>query len=545
MSGMTSNRDNEYQVVVAGGGPIGMAVAIELASRGIKTAVCESRAEGVYNIARVNFTNARSMEHFRRLGIAQKLRANDPVSPRIIRDVTFITRGNGTVLVNLQGACEWNQRLPIASEVPEWAPHQAVEKTLHERLNELPAATLLNSSTVVDFVQDDACVEITCEGANRGNLKAQYFIIADGGRSTLRKKLNVPMAGETLFYNASWHFRAPDLVDLFAKTQLSSLTFFLNDDAYADLIMPQAGDDHFVYMISPLPSGVEADDWPTIRKMLFRSVGAEFQIFEPTGGAWISHSRMAPTYNFGRILLAGDAAHLTSPFGGFGMNMGIGDAADLGWKIGALLEGWGGARLLDSYTLERREAERFIIDGSAYNNKMVGAKLIRPHMEEESERGEAARKVVRDLIIHEKTREFRSLGAQLGYRYLSSPLIVSDGVEAPPLDYGDYAPMAIPGCRAPHLWLDDDTSLFDHFGAGFCLLQLDPEVSTAALESAAAARSVPLKLFPFDKPEARALYERKLVLVRPDQHIAWRGDTLPDDCLRLIDTVRGALSYRH
>jgi hypothetical protein len=359
----------------------------------------------------------------------------------------------------------------------------------------------------------------------------------------LRKKLNVRLTGKTLAYNTAWHFRAPELASLF-QTPQSSFTFFLNEDAYADMLIVQSGEGHWLYTISPLPEGVDAEDWETIKRMLFRSVGAEFEIDEVKGGAWMSQSRMAARYDFGRVFLGGDAAHLTSPFGGFGMNMGIGDAADLGWKLAARLQGWGGPRLLEAYTLERQEAERFIIEGSEHNQKLLGAELIRPHMEEDSERGEQARREVKELLINEKTKEFRSLGAQLGYRYEASPLIISDGSEFSPLDYGDYAPSARPGSLAPHLWLADDSSLYDHFGLGFCLLKLDREIATDALEAVAAELSVPLKVFELDSDEARALYECKLALVRPDQHVCWRGDELPEDGVKLLDTVRGALASR-
>lgn len=539
------SRDGErYRVIVAGGGPIGMAMTLELADRGIRTLMCEQRAEGLYHTARVNLTNARSMEHFRRLGIADRLRANDPVPAKFHRDVTFSTRANGRILVNIEGACEWSERLPIAADVPEWAPNQAIEKTLHERLRELPAAALRFNAEVVDFTQDDAGVSVTYKGPDGPvTATADYLVICDGARSALRARLNAPLVGETLAQSMSWHFRAPALAELFDKTRLSSFTFFLNEDGYADLVMPQSGEDHWVYMSSPIPDGVDPLDFEQVRRMIYRSIGAEFEIFEPEGRAWGSHSRMVPSYNFGRVLLAGDAAHLTSPFGGFGMNMGIGDTADLGWKLAALLEGWGGPLLLDSYSLERREVERFIIDGSAYNQKLLGTQLVRPHMEEDSERGEAARKEVRELIITEKLQEFRSLGAQLGYHYYSSPLIVRDTRDAPPLDYAEYTPSAVPGCRAPHLWLADGSSLFDHFGDGFCLLKLDPAASTAALEAAAAKHKVPLKTFVLDQPEARDLYERKLVLIRPDQHVAWRGDSLPENCNNLINIVRGAATF--
>jgi 2-polyprenyl-6-methoxyphenol hydroxylase-like FAD-dependent oxidoreductase len=536
---------DEFDVVVAGAGPVGMAAAIDLATRGVRVLVCEPRAAEEYATARVNLTNARSMEHFRRWGIADKLRANDPVPANVIRDLTFSTRANGKVIFNAEGAYEWRERLAIASEVPEWAPFQAIEKTLREKLIELPSVTFIPLSRVTDFFQDADGVEISfiTEGSNR-LAKARYLLIADGPQSELRKKLNLRMEGETLFYNSSWYFRSPELTRLFEKTQLSSMTFFLNEDCYGDLIVPQSAEDHWVYMISPIPDNLDPQDWETVRKMLFRSIGEEFEIFEPEGRHWGSHSRMAPTFNFGRVLLLGDAAHLTSPFGGFGMNMGIGDAADVGWKLAAVLQGWGGPRLVETYTLERREVCNFIIQGSAHNNKVWGKALVRPYMEEDSERGDLVRAEVRDFVIKEKTRQFRSLGAQLGYRYAGSPIVISDGTELAPLAYGDYAPSSVPGCRAPHMWLEDDSSIYDHFGSGFSLLKLDPDVDTNPLEASAARAKLPLHIWHLNNAEARSLYERKLVLIRPDQHVAWRGDVLPDNCDTLVDIVRGAAASR-
>ena len=196
---------------------------------------------------------------------------------------------------------------------------------------ELPNATFLEFSTVVDFVQDGDGVAVTYKGSDGvRDVDADYILIADGAQSELRKKLNLRLEGETLFYNISYYFRSPALTKLFAKTQLSSMAFFVNEDAYGDLIVAQSAEDHWVYMISPIPEGHDPDDWDAVRAMLFRSIGEEFEIFEPEGKIWASHSRLTPTFNFGRAFLIGDASHLTSPWGGFGMNMGIGDAADLG-----------------------------------------------------------------------------------------------------------------------------------------------------------------------------------------------------------------------
>ncbi|WP_246596411.1 FAD-dependent monooxygenase [Streptomyces aurantiacus] len=530
-------------VAIAGGGPVGMALAIDLAQRGVASVVFESRAEGDRFSARTNMTNVRSMEHFRRWGIADALRENDPVSPRIQRDVAFVTRLNGHLIQHFPRAYEWSERLPVASEVAEWAPNEAIEKTLRARAAELPLIDVRFGHEVESFEQDDDGVTVHVTGPDGPRtFRGSYLVAADGSRSRLRGRiLNVRLEGKAnLARSFLWHLRAPGLAEHWKASPMVSMTLFYNEDRSCDSLVPQSGEDQWAYFCSPVPDHIDGDDWEACRDMLFRAVGAEFEVEPLEGGTFITHSMQAPRYDFGRVLLAGDAAHLVSPMGGFGMNIGIGDAADLGWKLGALVQGWGGPLLLASYSIERGEAARFILDGCERNQAVGASQLVRDGIEDPGPRGDAVRAEVAEDIRVQKARQFKRMGGQLGYRYSSSPIILRDGVEEPAADFEDYVPSAAPGNRAPHHWLKDGSSLYDHIGQGFTLLVLD-DIETGPLRRAAAARGVPLDVVAPGEPDRAALHDLYLApatLLRSDHHVAWRGHEL-GDVDRLLDVVTG------
>ena len=222
-------------------------------------------------------------------------------------------------------------------------------------------------------------------------------------------------------------------------------------------------------------------------------------------------------------------ATLHPPFGGFGMNMGIGDAVDLGWKLAATVQGWGGDSLLDSYECERRPVHQRTMNEAANNYATVGNELVRAGMEEDGPRGDAIRRLAGDAIMASKVREFSTLGLVLGADYHGSPIVVPDGTEPPPRDALHYVPSASPGCLAPHLWLDDGSSLYDRFGPGFTLLITQGDAAAACgIEAAAARLGVPLAIVAPGDARLQRLYQARFALIRPDQHVAWRGDTAPD-----------------
>jgi hypothetical protein len=281
-------------------------------------------------------------------------------------------------------------------------------------------------------------------------------------------------------------------------------------------------------------------DTGMIERAFLASVGRPIPVEVVGHATWTAgQALVAESFGNGRVLLAGDAAHLFTPTGGFGVNTGVDDAANLAWKLAAAVQGWGGPKLLDSYQAERRPIALRNTSAAKALARNVGGVPVGAAIEEDSPEGAAARRETSEHLAG-FGREFSSLGVQLGARYDGSPVIVPDGTQPPPDDPVRYVPSACPGGRAPHLWLSDRSSLFDRLGPGFTLLRLGgPADGTERLVRAARARRVPLRVVDVSEPSGRELYERDLVLVRPDQHVAWRGDRLPEDCGGLLARVTG------
>ena len=256
---------------------------------------------------------------------------------------------------------------------------------------------------------------------------------------------------------------------------------------------------------------------------------------------WVARDLVADRYRVGRVFLAGDAAHQNTPSGGFGLNTGMGDAADLGWKLAGVIEGWGASGLLEAYERERRPVAERIVKQAAGNFMRDRRRPSHPKIADDSAEGAAARREMGEAIIGSQTSVYLTDGTALGYVYEPSPVCWGDGTPAPPHSIGDYRPTTRPGARAPHAWLPDGRSMLDLFGRGFVLLRLGGDAADCtALEAAFARRGVPLTVAAIADPGIKQLYERRFVLVRPDGHVAWRGDGMPDDPFAVVDRVRGA-----
>ena len=529
-------------VLIVGGGPVGLALAVELGWRGIGCELIE-QTDGSIVSPKMNEVNARSMEICRRWGIAERV-FNCPFPEDHPLDVAFVTSLAGYEL----------SRLPRpgrnVQEPPPESPHRMqacsqiwFDPILREFATSFPSVTLRYRRRLEKFEQSAAGVSAEVADLDNGaheTIEAGYLVGCDGAGSLVRRALGIELVGEgTIGHPINLFFRAPNLV---ARCGKQPATFFLGIDEtglWGSLRIIDPVNGLWRLMIdstdgNATPENVDREFY------LRRALGGDFEVEWVDVNIWRRRSALAERYGRGRVWLAGDAVHQLSPTGGMGMNTGVADAADLGWKLAAVLQGWGGAGLLDSYDLERRPVGARAVRMATWFYKNAEAFPKGSAMlDEDSAEGAAARRQVGEELLRAIGPEFRTVGLQLGYRYEGSPICVADGTLEPPDDPAEVTPSARPGSRAPHVFLRDGRSILDLYGRGFVLLRFPGAPSGAAIEQAARSRGVPLTTVTLDEPEAAKLYERRLVLVRPDGHVAWRGDALPADALALIDRLRG------
>jgi 2-polyprenyl-6-methoxyphenol hydroxylase-like FAD-dependent oxidoreductase len=535
---------NDVDVLVVGGGPVGLAAAIELGHRGIRTLLVE-RNDRVGYSPRAKTTNVRSREHMRRWGIAEELRRVSPMPPDYPTDVVFATRMNGHLLgrfpLALNGSTRRNN---LYSEEAQWVPQYVVEEVLRKRASALEGVEIRLGTEYVSFSQDESGVETIIRDVKSGResrIRSAYLIGADGARSTIRSDIGASMIGvDTFSRNFTIIFRAPDLA---ARHSLDkAIMYWMVNEDLPSVVGPMESDGLWYLIATRLPDETDPNsDDPA--GMVRKATGLHDLAVEIVGtDLWLARRLVADKHHDRRVFLVGDACHLHPPFGGFGMNMGIGDAVDIGWKIAAKLQGWGGEYLLATYELERKRVHERTVAEAERNYAIVGNQLVRPYLEDTSPIGDATREEVADIIAATKAREFRTLGLVLGYHYSGSGIVIPDGTEPPVDDAMVYLPSAHPGCLAPHLWLSDGSSLYDHFGQGFTLLVSTGDVNDAApLMVAADQLAIPLKLLDPKDIRLFSRYQARLILIRPDQHVAWRGNALPSDVHKLLARVTGSL----
>jgi 2-polyprenyl-6-methoxyphenol hydroxylase-like FAD-dependent oxidoreductase len=528
-------------VLVVGAGPVGLAAAIELGQRGVRCLVVE-RNDRVGYAPRAKTTNLRSREHMRRWGIADRLRDASPFGVDYPSNVVFATRMSGKPLHRFENAL-WCRpgKHPLYAEHSQWIPQYIVEEVMRAHAVTLPGVAIRFGCELADFEQDADGVRTRVRDLATGAVEtvaSRYLVGADGSRSTVREAIGARMQGvRGLSRNYNIVFRAPGLDRAHALGP--AIMYWLVNAEQPCFTGPMDRGDKWFFMPTQVPEGWQLGDFESAA-LISRAlgVGGRFEIL--SSDEWTASRLIADRYRDRRVFLAGDACHLHPPFGGYGMNMGISDAVDLGWKIAARLQGWGGETLLASYEPERRPVHEFVMDEAVANHAVLTNQLVVPGLDADGPEGERLRAEVGERIRVAKEREFDTLGVVLGYRYEGSPVIVPDGSAPPPRHFRDYVPSAHPGCRAPHAWLADGASLYDRFGAGFTLLAA-PDADAgdvAAVVRDAAALGMPLAVLR-PPPAVCALYAARYTLVRPDQHVGWRGDSLPDAPGTLLARLAG------
>ncbi len=541
--------DRELPVLVAGGGPVGLTLALDLGLRGVPCLLVEPRVEPTRE-PRCTLTNMRSMEHFRRLGVAPAIRAAG-VARDYRHDIVFATRVFGHEICRFAypSPAEADARgASIAFDSPHGAerPQRISQIFLEPVLRRAVAGT---ADVAARFGWRVARVEARGESAEavlveeasgrEEQLRARFVVDCSGGVSTLRAAAGVELVGRhAVSQQVGVFFRSRGLRA--ANPHGDALMWFVANPELRGTLVAVDGRELFTFhRVLPLdvdPAGLDAE--AAVRAGL-GPAGANVDVEVLAVHPWRAHLMVAARYRAGPLFFAGDAAHLLIPTGGFGMNTGIGDACDLAWKLAAVQQGWAGAGLLDTYEAERRPIAERNVAASARNAAGLMAAPVPPTLEAEGAEGEALRRLVGERILASQRKEFESAGVQLGYRYEGSPLVVADGTPEPEDDEILYVPTTRPGSRLPHLTLPDGAALFDRLGPGFTLLRVGAG-APAGDAFADAARKIGLPLEVVALPDLRERLERRLVLVRPDQHVAWRSDAVPNDPNVVLDRVRGA-----
>lgn len=515
--------DYDFAVAVVGAGPSGLALAIELGARGIDCVVVE-RNDRVGYAPRAKTTNVRTRTHLRRWGIADRLAAVSPFGVEYPSDVHFVTRLAGPRIALIPDAMNCaparDDRYP---EHGQWVPQYKLEQVLREHAECLADVRIRFSTEYVSAEQDDDGVTLVVRDAEgEGAIRCRYLVGTDGARSAVREGIGASMQGTYgLSRNYNVVFRAPGLAE--AHGHGPGAMYWQINDVAPGLIGPMDTPDIWYFMPTRLPEGFKVTQ-ESAAALIREATGIDLPYEVLSSDEWVASSLIADHYRDRRIFLAGDACHLHPPFGGYGMNMGVADGVDLGWKLAGVLRGWGGAALLESYEIERRKIHAEVIAEAASNHAVLSNELLAAGLGEPGPAGDAVREEVGKRIVAAKEKEFHTLGTVLGGCYGASPIIAGDGSPSPPPESLHYHPSSRPGCLAPHVWRAYGASLYDSFGKGFTLLCRPEADASDVREAHAEAGDIPISVVRLGAEEAGTLYPARLTLVRPDQYVAWRGD---------------------
>lgn len=544
----------EADVAIVGGGPVGLTLALDLASRGVTVALAELRHAAEPPSVKCNHVAARSMEIFRRLGLAREIR-DSGLPADYPHDVSYRISTTGEELTRIRIPSR-AERFTAADDGPDgwWPtaepPHRInqifLEPILARSAARAPGITMLHRTEVVGFVQDRDGVKATARSLDDGAeivIEAAFLVGCDGGRSPTRKAIGARLEGDAVIQRVqSTYIRAPGLIERM-RARPAWAMFSLNPRRSGNIYSIDGKERWLVHnYLREDETDFEAVDRDRCLRLIL-GVGDDFEYHVISNEDWFGRRLVTTKARQDRAFICGDAAHVWVPYAGYGMNAGIADAANLAWLLAAHIKGWAPYDILDAHEAERlpitEQVSRFAMDHCIAMAKQRGS--VPSNLEDATPDGVAARATLAKRAYDLNVQQYCCAGLNFGYYYDTSPIIAYDGGRQPDYSMDGFTSSTVPGCRAPHIRLKDGRSLYDAIGPDYALLRFDPAVVVEPLRAAAQDRGMPMMLLDVESDDPlRAVYTTALVLVRPDQHVAWRGDAVPDRPDHLVDLVRGA-----
>jgi 2-polyprenyl-6-methoxyphenol hydroxylase-like FAD-dependent oxidoreductase len=536
----------DTQVLIVGAGPVGLTLAVDLGLRGVRCTLVEQK-EAPQFLPKMERCNARTMEIFRRMGLADRIRAAG-LPAHCPMDVFIITSITEPPLLHLPypSVTEAKKEIAAATDASmPLEPYQLIsqytlEPFLKSVAEKLPTVTVRYGTEFVDFTENpDSVTARLRSGRSVSQITALYLAGCDGGASPIRKQLGIGLTGEGNLLELRQALYRCD--DLYERIPIGKGRHYHVADAQHTFLILQDSTKHFT-----LHAVVERDSDMVAQFAKTIVMPLPFEMINC--GVWRQNLLLADRYGSGsRVFLAGDAVHLVIPTGGLGMNTGCGDAIDLSWKLAATLAGWGGPNLLRSYEIERRQVGERNVAASRFASagRRKWRSMWRPNIRDITAEGAEIRANLARVADVEQRKTNEMLGAELGYRYVGSPLIAAEANqgadEGPEHNFMHYVPSTYPGVRLPHVWLADGAAVQDRvgYGHGYTLLRFAGNRDVEALGRAFAAHGAPYAQLDLIDVPARDNYGHDLILVRPDLHVVWRGNALPDDPARLAALATG------
>ncbi len=544
----------QTQVLIVGAGPVGLTAAMDLASRGIDVVVAEIRRAGEPPNVKCNHVSARSMEVFRRLGIVRRVR-DGGLPADFPNDCAYRTAVVGRELTRIPIPCRADRYTATEGPDTDWPtpepPHRInqiyLEPILFACAQERPQIRIFSRVRVEQFDQTADGVVARARDLESGQeiaVAADYLIGCDGGRSVVRKLIGSRLTGTEVVQRVqSTYIHAPALKDLITQKP-AWMTMSLNPRRCGTTVSIDGRDNWLIHNHLAAEEG-EFDsvdrDW-ALRTILGVDDRFRYEILSKED--WVGRRLVADRFRDRRAFICGDAAHLWIPYAGYGMNAGIADAVDLCWLLAAVLKGWASPRMLDAYEAERQPITEQV-SHFAMNHAlavMSQRRAVPPEIETDGPSGDAVRDRVGRAAYDLNVQQYCCAGLNFGYYYERSPIIEYDGEMPPSYSMGSFTASTVPGARVPHVWLGNGRSLLDGLGPAYTLLRCDRAVDATPMAEAAARACVPLTLVDIDPDKAGFRFPERMLIVRPDSHIAWRGDAAPSEPMRLFERLRGAAS---